>query len=583
MMGQKYIRCFLAALLPVASIASAQPTTQPSLPTAIRAATAGLVVARANEALARSCIPAGSVNLIKGEIAERIAVKPLLEHMAKSGNWLPISARTGRTGFDGLFIKMDANGLPRSVLASEVKYGTSKLGYTADGVQMGSRWTAKRLLATAERYRALGSALREGKISLSRLTGNDLRIQKMPLPIKGDTEAFFWRENSLKPWKLHCDRNSAQLIERQTQRVTKLLEAAGNGRVSVRSNIVLVKPTPTHLEVTFLNASKVDGVAGDLTALPQTGRIRVPLNGRTIAQIRTITDEEIEKAMVAKYPHLAGREAAEWARNTARNISSIEDIRALPRGYISSVARSMAIGGAITLVVDPLLRYAFGERSSERLLLGTGASVVTVMTSVAVGELTRDAIMNNPALYRVAAQVTARLGLGSTTLVAQMAGATAAMGVVAIGLPLLEYTLGLIDGRTAQRQMIAGGIGVGAGAAASAATMALIAAYGTASTGTAIATLSGASASGATMAWLGGGSLAAGGLGASGGAIVLTGGVAVVVVAVAAGVMVGFQYFDAKDDAERIQLTIEDLSNRKTFPMQRVGSAYNYNQAQHLE
>ena len=60
---------------------------------------------------------------------------------------------------------------------------------------------------------------------------------------------------------------------------------------------------------------------------------------------------------------------------------------------------------------------------------------------------------------------------------------------------------------------IAGGVaskGVGAYAAVTA-TTGLVGALGTASTGTAISTLSGAAASNATLAWLGGGALAAGG------------------------------------------------------------------------
>ncbi len=57
-------------------------------------------------------------------------------------------------------------------------------------------------------------------------------------------------------------------------------------------------------------------------------------------------------------------------------------------------------------------------------------------------------------------------------------------------------------------------------------------AFGTASTCTAIATLSGAAASNATLAFLGGGSLAAGGLGVAGGAMVLGGLVAAPALAV---------------------------------------------------
>lgn len=54
-------------------------------------------------------------------------------------------------------------------------------------------------------------------------------------------------------------------------------------------------------------------------------------------------------------------------------------------------------------------------------------------------------------------------------------------------------------------------------------TWALVSAIGTASTGTAIGTLSGVAATNATLAWFGGGALAAGGAGMSGGMLVLGG------------------------------------------------------------
>ena len=52
-------------------------------------------------------------------------------------------------------------------------------------------------------------------------------------------------------------------------------------------------------------------------------------------------------------------------------------------------------------------------------------------------------------------------------------------------------------------------------------TSGIVTTVGTASTGTAISSLSGVAARNATLAWLGGGTLAAGGLGIAGGAIVL--------------------------------------------------------------
>lgn len=63
---------------------------------------------------------------------------------------------------------------------------------------------------------------------------------------------------------------------------------------------------------------------------------------------------------------------------------------------------------------------------------------------------------------------------------------------------------------------------------------ALVSAIGTASTGTAIGTLSGVAATNATLAWFGGGAVAAGGAGMSGGMLVLGGIVAVPIIYFAA-------------------------------------------------
>lgn len=65
--------------------------------------------------------------------------------------------------------------------------------------------------------------------------------------------------------------------------------------------------------------------------------------------------------------------------------------------------------------------------------------------------------------------------------------------------------------------------GAGAGAAVAAGSWSLVALIGSASTGTAIATLSGVAATNATLAWFGGGALAAGGAGMAGGTLVLGG------------------------------------------------------------
>jgi hypothetical protein len=64
--------------------------------------------------------------------------------------------------------------------------------------------------------------------------------------------------------------------------------------------------------------------------------------------------------------------------------------------------------------------------------------------------------------------------------------------------------------------------GAGSAALAPSAAMAVAMTFGTASTGTAIASLSGVTATNAALAWLGGGALAAGGFGMAGGQALLT-------------------------------------------------------------
>lgn len=78
---------------------------------------------------------------------------------------------------------------------------------------------------------------------------------------------------------------------------------------------------------------------------------------------------------------------------------------------------------------------------------------------------------------------------------------------------------------------------LGAGALAGIASYGGAMMFASASTGTAIASLSGAAATNATLAWFGGGSLAAGGLGVAGGTVVLGGVVAAPVLAVAGFIM----------------------------------------------
>lgn len=121
-------------------------------------------------------------------------------------------------------------------------------------------------------------------------------------------------------------------------------------------------------------------------------------------------------------------------------------------------------------------------------------------------------------------------------------------------------------------EVVKAGIGsLGAGALAGIASYGGAMMFASASTGTAIASLSGIAATNATMAWFGGGSLAAGGLGMAGGSMVLGGIVAGPVLAVAGFIMAAKSeenlanaqktYSEAKNAAEKMNIMTDFMGS----------------------
>lgn len=91
----------------------------------------------------------------------------------------------------------------------------------------------------------------------------------------------------------------------------------------------------------------------------------------------------------------------------------------------------------------------------------------------------------------------------------------------------IENVISIGDAAMSATKGVASGVGTALG------SWALVGAYGTASTGTAISALGGAAATNATLAWFGGGSIAAGGGGMAAGSLTLGGIVAIPALAVA--------------------------------------------------
>jgi hypothetical protein len=170
------------------------------------------------------------------------------------------------------------------------------------------------------------------------------------------------------------------------------------------------------------------------------------------------------------------------------------------------------------------------------------------------GTLTQHALLSNNTLLLSSLSPTTNSIIGSFT------GGATTSALLAYGL----YFLGYSDLNSANRSMTAGLIGTAAGGIATAGLMAFATAVGTASTGTAIASLSGIAAHNAALAWLGGGALSAGGAGVAGGAMVLSGGALLAVVGASVAAMYLFQKGDEQTEQRRIEYLLASVKQKST-------------------
>ncbi|MEK8021125.1 MAG: hypothetical protein VSS75_030000 [Candidatus Parabeggiatoa sp.] len=173
------------------------------------------------------------------------------------------------------------------------------------------------------------------------------------------------------------------------------------------------------------------------------------------------------------------------------------------------------------------------------------------------GTVVQHSLLNNQSMLLSKLSTRASAPLGG------FSGGMMASAVFSYG----AYFLGYSDLKTANRSMIAGGIGAAASTIASVTALGLVATFGTAGTGTAIASLSGAAATNATLALIGGGTLAAGGGGVAAGTTILTGGTALIVIGVGAGIMYMYHLGDESTERKRVQHLLTHVQGHLNKPL----------------
>ncbi len=172
-------------------------------------------------------------------------------------------------------------------------------------------------------------------------------------------------------------------------------------------------------------------------------------------------------------------------------------------------------------------------------------------TGVAIGTLSGGAATSSTLAWLGGGSVAAG-GLGMLGGLAVATGGGALIGAAAL---VSVASVSQMDAEDKKKLGIAAGVGVATSAAAVGTVWTAAGAFGVASTGTAISTLSGGAAINATLALLGGGSVATGGLGMLGGLAAVTGGGALI--AAGAG-FAAWKFFKGdKNDPKRILKQLE--------------------------
>lgn len=564
------------AAVPCWGAVEAERDTRPPAPTGLgyaSSAALAAILSRADVAAMRSVV---RPNLLKGGFGEAHMNRHLLGSLKPMGEWSPLPARIGPQGLDGLLIRYDASGNPGGLVVSEAKYGAGRLKMTADGIQMGTRWRSVRLARMASEYRTIARAIESGGMGIAGPGGSAGR-QRLQLPLPGGKAAVFARSRAGDPWEFVGPRTLMERAGRQADLVGGYLQRASEGSVPYESSVYRVVLKDGTMRVTIRDASSL-GERLQESSLPIRKSIALPLNGARLARLREMGRVEVAKILRQNYPAMGSADVDLYSREIVRTTRDFEKLlSARPRTLAATIAwNSLKVGGAAA-VLDVAIQAVGQYRESgsvdwRRVGLSGGVTLLGTAAGSAAGQGAVVFLTENPIAYQFMSRSSSILGLGSRSLATNALGGAFGGGVATVLLAYGGYFAGLHDLQTANRMMIASGTGFAAGAAFCGGMLAMATTFGTASTGTAIATLSGAAWTSATGAWLGGGSLAAGGFGAAGGTVVLSGGTALVVIGTGAAVYAVFRYRDREQDCQRIRLSLHDLSTRRDFPRGGAGA-----------
>lgn len=502
----------------------------------------------ADVSLARSLI---SPTAFRGSLGENVVSKTILKGVLyKTGNWQSITPRSGPQGFDHLLIKTNSKGFPVELMVGESKFNQSRLGNTLDGIQMGEKWIRRRLSALGRRYFSVAgeSTFPIAKVPLQ-------PKQQISVSLKNGQQVHFWRNSSLEQWKFSGRQEQLGESKRLAEVYGSFLKKAGSGAIVYRSRIFNIIPQGNNLDIVIYDAKNIDRLK-NMKTLKQISSIKLRGVLDKWGAFRPAAEIDIARDLKTKL-NLDDSGARDLARKITKRYNPNEMLssRSMKQFWVEHGKISTGVA-LVTMVFDAALQFISTEHVDIVPLTISGASAgvgYAVHPVISLG-------LRKPVPYQAIRNISGALNCSPNMMIATVS--TFAVGSITTG--IFNYGLylaGYVDLKTANRNMLIGTAANGAGILFANTMMAAAAAWGTAGTGSAIASLSGAAATNASLAWLGGGSLAAGGGGVALGSAVVTGGAILVAAAVAYGVYEWFHLKDESDDKKRILTLLELYSD----------------------
>ncbi len=414
---------------------------------------------------------------LKGDFGEAVVGNSYLRsHLRLHDGWKPITARFGRQGIDELYIKYDHLGRPRDIMVTEVKYGSSQLGKTKDGIQLGDRWTVKRLAALAKRYKSAAQA----DVVLQRRPSVLNPKHQIDVNLSNGRKAYFWRENGNKSWKFDGPEEYLAEARKKTLSASRFIKSSSTGTIKVRKRLIEVNVSSGKLQVVVKDAARIDQLLRK-SRLPRITSFEIALTGKGAVMAEKELACSVASQLKKKLPHLSDYECLSMGRKVARNYN-----RDLRSASVVSRRRVYGLNSLKAGLAGSALALAFEAASCsapfdvERGIKSASLGFMSAGSGTLAGQYTTALLIENKLMHAAMSRTAATLGL-PRSLTTKIAGSGAGGIVASLVFSYGGYFMGEYDSYTANKLASAGTIGVSVGTLAYSGSMAIVATYGTAS------------------------------------------------------------------------------------------------------